>query len=352
MKLARTCVVILSLILQRTELGAQEPTSLVDRAIRAYGDVDFDAAVGFLRRWFASPAATTAPPTERRRALTYLGAAEALRGNRDSAAAAFERLVFLDPRTRLDELVFPPEVTTLYTGVRQRTKAVIVEVAQISEFHPDSGAYAARVIASSAHPLRAVLRQPDGRTVRVLYSGFIADSMILRWDGRDSVGAAIAPGSYLLEIQSSTVLGDAVTRVLQLPLDIQVVRSDTLPHPVPPDTLAPRARLGAGPGSEALAGGLLAATAAALLPVVLAPDAEVQPARFVVAGIAGGMGLLGFVRNFPGKTIARDRTVNTTARDAWRTHVAATIAENRARRERARIVVRSGEPITADLRAR
>jgi hypothetical protein len=352
MRLARTGGVILGLLLPWTGLGAQAPPSLVDRAIRAWADVDFDAAVGFLRRWFASAQATTAPPAERGRALTYLGAAEALRGNRDSAAAAFERLVVLDPRHRLDEMVFPPEVTTLYAAVRQRTKAVIVEVDPSAEFRPDSGAYAVRVIASSAHPLRAVLRQPDGRGVRVLYSGFIADSTILSWDGRDSAGAAVASGSYLLEIQSSTVLGDAVTRMLQVPLDVQVVRPDTLPHPPAPDTLAPPARLRVAPGSEALAGGIVAGAAAWVLPSLLAPGAEVVPLRFVVAGLAGGAGVIGFVRNFPGRLVAGSRQVNTTVAEAWRRDLAATIAENRTRRAAARVIVRSGEPIAVDLRTR
>lgn len=351
MRLVRLWVA-LSLALPGTDLGAQTSNELLDRGIRAYADVDLDAAVGFFRRWFASADAAGAPASDRRRALTYLGAAEALRGNRDSAAAAFERLVVLDPRFRIDELLFPPEITTLFSAIRQRTKVVTVETEPRAEFHPEGGAYSVRVIASSAHPIRAVLRQPDGRTVRVVYTGFIGDSTDLHWDGRDSTGNVISSGSYLLEIHSSTVVGDAVARVLQLPLDISVERPDTLPHPPAPlDTIAPAARAPAGPGAEALAGGLAAAAVAALLPAVLAPGADIEAVRFIVAGITGGAGLVGFVRNLPGRPIGNP-LVTAAALDAWRGQVAAAIAENRARRASARIIVLVGEPTAADLRLR
>ena len=42
--------------------------------------------------------------------------------------AAFERLLFLDPRYRPDQLVFPPEVSSLFEEVRLRTRAVAVSV--------------------------------------------------------------------------------------------------------------------------------------------------------------------------------------------------------------------------------
>jgi hypothetical protein len=333
-------------------LHAQVSTELVDRGVRAYGDVDFDAAVGFLRRWLAAPDAPRAALDDRRRALTYLGAAEALRGRGDSAHSAFERLVALDPRYRIDELLFPPEVSTLFAQVRQRTKAVAVEADREAEIVAEGGAYTVRAYASSAHAIRAVVRHPDGRASRALYTGFIGDSLDLRWDGRDSTGALVTSGSYYLEIQSVAVLGDAVTRVLQLPLEITVERPDTLLHPpAPADSVRITQRTPAGPGVEALAGGTLAGAAAALLPALLAPGADFQAARFVVAGVLGGAGVIGFVRVLPGRPLAASQPADSVTLAQWRSQVAAVTGENRARRARARITVRRGEVTVADLRS-
>ena len=87
-------------------------------AIRAYQDLDFDAAARLLRRVLTPPLATELSDAERARALSYLGATEHYRGRPDSAIAVFRRLAVLAPRDQPDTLIFPPEVTRLYAAVR------------------------------------------------------------------------------------------------------------------------------------------------------------------------------------------------------------------------------------------
>src|SRR5438132_10440136 len=92
--------------------------------MRAYKNLEFDAATLLLRRGVVQLTAANAPVARRAKGLVYLGAAELFRGRRDSAVAVFRRLVVLDPRYRPDQLVFPPEVTNVFEAVRLRTKTV------------------------------------------------------------------------------------------------------------------------------------------------------------------------------------------------------------------------------------
>src|SRR5437016_14452136 len=108
--------------------AAQAITSPFAQGIRAYQNLDFDQAAALLRRDLARASSSTATLGERAQGLLYLGAADLFRGRRDSAVAVFRRLVQLDPRYRPDRLVFLPEVTSLFDGVRLQTKTVTVEL--------------------------------------------------------------------------------------------------------------------------------------------------------------------------------------------------------------------------------
>jgi len=112
-------------------LGAQgnSASNTMAQAVRAYQDLEFDAAARLLRRVLAPPVAAQLKDAERARALMYLGAAEHYRGRPDSAIAVFRRLVALAPDQRPDTLIFPPEVTRLYDGVRAGGATTIVAVA-------------------------------------------------------------------------------------------------------------------------------------------------------------------------------------------------------------------------------
>src|SRR6266511_1780871 len=98
--------------------GGGAASEMMTGAIRAYQDLDFDAAARLLRRVLTPPVAMELTDDERARALSYLGAAEHYRGRHDSAMAVFRRLAVLSPRGQPDTLIFPPEITRLYDAVR------------------------------------------------------------------------------------------------------------------------------------------------------------------------------------------------------------------------------------------
>ena len=116
------CGAALAVALAAPQASAQSD-GLVERGVRAYQDVEFAAAATLLRRALAGGISDS----ERIQALAYLGAAEVFVGpqRRDSARAAFRRLVLSDPRYRPDPLAFPPRVLTVYEDVRRATKAVL-----------------------------------------------------------------------------------------------------------------------------------------------------------------------------------------------------------------------------------
>src|SRR6266446_1903891 len=113
------------LLLLAAPLSAQSDSAsrMMTRAVRAYQDLDFDGAARLLRRVLAPPLAAQLKDAQRARALSYLGAAEHYRGRPDSAIAVFRRLVALAPDHRPDTLIFPPEITRLYDGVRSSLPA-------------------------------------------------------------------------------------------------------------------------------------------------------------------------------------------------------------------------------------
>lgn len=327
---------------------AQTPGDLVSRGIRAYEALDFNAAAGLLTIALGAGEAAALSRDELVRALTHLGAAEVFRGNQATAVAAFERLVVADPRYRIDELVFPPEVTDLFNAVRRRTPAVLVR--------PEAAAveletFRAWLYPSVFHEVTVELQRGDGRAVRRLYRGLIGDSLAVEWYGRDSTGASVASGAYLLVVRSFDTQNWAV-RYAQVPLEVEVRGVDTLPHPQTLDDsdLLPE-RIGESGGIEALLGAAVAGAAVSLLPQVLAPRAELSPARFVVGGSVGLAGILGFALRRP-RELPENVRINQERRRAWREQVASVTAANQRRRAEIRLVVRAGEQVMIDLRGR
>ena len=226
-------------------------------AIRAYQDVDFELAARLLRQEVARLSASGSAPADRIRALMYLGAADLFRGRRDSAAAVFRRLVMLDPRYRPSRLVFPPEVTSLFDGVRLQTKTVAVAMPRDTTIVPGPGAFGLWIIASSFQLVDVTLRYEDGAPFRPLYSGPIGDSLNVQWDGLDAAGALPAINRVVLRVASRAPTGELMG-IVQVPLDLSLSRPDTLPLPLPPadaQLLPERARSGA--AKRAVTGGAL-----------------------------------------------------------------------------------------------
>jgi len=347
---ARVCALAWALGAAPGALGAQSSDSLFATGVRAYKNLEFDLAAWTLRRDLAQLTAAGAPPAARAQGLVYLGAADLFRGRRDSAVAVFRRLVMLDPRYHPDRLVFPPEVTSLFDGVRLQTKTVTVAVPRDTTITPGPGAFGIWVVASSFQTVDVTLRYEDGAPFRPLYSGPIGDSLKVPWDGLDAGGAPPPVNRVLLRVASRTPTGD-LAGIVQLPLDLRLSRPDTLPWPPPPaDTQFLPERVRSGAAKRALVGGALLSSAVAVLPAVVGGSETQSGPRIAVAGAIGVAGLLGYVLNRPGRPLATNVRANQALRDAWERRVATTTAENVRRRRDVRVVIRAGEPTASQPR--
>jgi hypothetical protein len=301
---------------------AQSSDSLFATGVRAYKNLEFDLAAWLLRRDVAQLTAAGAPVAERTQGLAYLAAADLFRGRRDSAAAVFKRLVMLDPRYRPDRLVFPPEVTSLFDGVRLQTKTVTVALPRDTTIAPGPGAFGIWVIASSYQTVEVTLRTEDGTPLRTLYLGPVVDSARVEWDGLDGTGQAPTAGAVVLRVASRAPTGE-LAGIVHVPLDLRLVRPDTVPWPPPPaETQLLPERLKSGVAKRALMGGVVLAGAVALLPAVVGGSDTQSGPRVAVAGTIGLAGLLGYVLNRPGRPLVVNVRANQALRDAWQRRVA------------------------------
>lgn len=326
---------------------AQTATTLLEQGIRAYQDLEFDAAAGFLRRALDPSLIQelTDPGAARvlnARALTYLGATEVFRSNADSARATFGQLIRLDTRYRPDQLVFPPEVVNVYDAVRRETKVVTINVPERTRLHMGDDLFSLRLYASSFHETAVDIRDQDSIRVRELYSGPIVDSLELDWDGRDSERVVVQSGRYDLWI-SSRDSDRRVVRVVRIPLTVDVESPDTLLHPSAPteSVLLPEQHT-RGPGMEALAGGVLIGAAVAVLPGALSSDTDLMGTRFVVAGTISIAGLATFLKLRPGKPIPANIEANSVLLRGWQDSVATVVAENEIRKADIELIITTG----------
>jgi hypothetical protein len=334
--------------LSAAPLVAQSASELAEQGVEAYDVLDLDVAAGFLRRALNSESPDTLTHDDRIRALTYLGATEVFRENPDSAQAAFRRIVRHDPRHVIDDVVFPPEVTSVFFLVRRDTKVVAVELPEATRIEAGSGTYAGQLFASSFHRVTVNLDRPDGTQVRLLYQGVIGDSLEIQWNGLDAEGEPVTQGRYLLTVESATPEG-MTARVLRVPLDIAVEVPDTLPHPQPPaDSLFLPETIEGQSGTRSLIAGLVAGVGVAVLPSAIAPDASPSPARFAVGGAITVAGVIGFLKGRPGRGIPDNVQANAALRSEWQTRLDDVRRQNQARLLEVTLTIVAGRPSVVD----
>ncbi len=320
---------------------AQTPAEQVARGIRAYQDLEYDSASAILGAALAQPGSALAD-SDRVRVLVYLGASALYREHRDSAAALFGRLLRLDPRYHIDQLVFPPEISGLFQQVKLITRAVAVVVPPVTELHAAGDALSIWLYATAFHPVDVAVLRPDGAPLRTLYQGGVGDSLQLRWDGRAADGTPPDSGRYMLQVNSRG--GDGrVVRSVALPLDLARVRRDTVPLPAPvADSLLKPERSPGGSGVRALATGLAAAVAVAVLPSLVASQSGAFAGRFVVAGGLSLAGILGFRAQSRPQPIPENIAANRALQSAWQRQADSVHAANVSRQQEVRILIRAG----------
>ena len=341
-RLAWRCLTVLVLAGLAGTVRAQTPAErLLAQGVQAARDLDYDSAAVLLRLSLAQPSAAQLSDADRSRALAHLGATEVYRSRRDSATAAFQRLLVFNPRYRLDQLVFPPEVSAVFEDVRRGSRAVLVVVAPRTELTEPADRLVVRVIAASRHPVTVVVARSGG-PVRTLYAGDVGDSLDVPWDGRDSTGAPVTTARYLLRVTSRAADGAAV-RTVSVPLDLRTVARDTLPLPLPPaDSLFRPEHTSGGSGMGALVGGALAAAAVLALPSFANARGDAGSGRFLVVGAAGVTGLVGFTVQRRPQPVLQNIAANQVVRLAWQRQVDQARADNAARRRDVRLVITAG----------
>ncbi len=329
---------------------AQTPEEFVERGLAAFTQLDFNAAAGLLRLAFAAGAADILDPDEHAEALTTLGAAEVFRGNPNRGRDAFRQLVLAFPFYEVDELVFPPEVTSSFSRVKQSTPVVrltappgeqVVTVGQ--------NTYQVTVTANTHHEINAVVTRGDGRLVQTLFTGPVGDRMVLRWDGRDTTGVLLPTGPYVVSVRSGLEVNEW-QRVAQLPLEVQVKLADTIPTlGVVPDSLLRPERRGKRPAYEALGGGVLSGIAIAVIPSVAASGSDLNGARFAVAGAVGIAGIVGYFKQRPGTPIPANVSYNRSVYAAWQDSIAVIEQLNTTRQAVSELRIRAGTPTVAEI---
>lgn len=327
-----TRFVVLStfLLVAAPPLRAQTAGDLLTRGIAAYRSLEYDNAVSLLRSGLAVPGRDALGDSARLEALAYLAASELFRDRVDSAALAFARALRMEPRFRPDALVFPPSVTDFFETVRRRTAYVRVAAPADTSIRAGDGRYVVRLYSSNPHAVLVEIARADGQGVhRTVYDGRLEDSLDVSWDGLDSSRRPVDDGALELLVTS---LGPDTRRRVRLPLLVSSTRADTLTLPPPPSpaTLLPEReynhqRLGT------LVAGVMTGIAAAALPSLVA-DGEASRARYVVGGIIGITGLLGFVSQSEYREIPENVATNAARREAWRRAVDQARAENDRRR--------------------
>jgi len=320
---------------------AQSAADALAQGIRAYQNLEYDSATTLLRGALGRPGAAGLADSDRVRAFVYLGATELFREHRDTARAAFRELVLLDPRYRPSQLIFPPEVSSLFEEVRLGTKAVAAVVPAVTEIAGGGDRLVVRLYATSYHELAVLVASGSGAPPRRLYTGAIGDSLEVLWDGRDSTGLPVYSGDYVLRATSRGPAG--VATVVEVPLQIRRLERDTLPLPPPPaDSLLRPERTAGGQSLRSLLTGLAAAAAVVALPPLVTGEANASNARYGVAAAIGVSGLLGFRMQLRPRRIPENIAANQALRLMWERQTEAVHAENVARLRTPRLLIRAG----------
>jgi hypothetical protein len=328
---------------------AQSPAVQLASGIRAYGDLNFDSAAALLRAALASPGVPPLTDAERVRGLVHLGATELFRERRDSAAAAFQALLFLEPRYRPDQLVFPPEVSSLFEEVRLRTRGVKASVPPVTRLDAPGDQVVVWLYATSYHQIDVAILRANGVRVRSVYAGAAGDSLQLPWDGRTDTGALVESGSYQFEVDSRGTDG-RVVRSLVVPLSVERLVLDTLPLPAPPDALMLPEREAGHSGLRALLTGLVGAAAVLALPEVVAGGSGGggMVERFAVVGALGTSGLATFLTQRRATPIPENVAANQAVRASWRAQTEVVRAANGAIRQEVHLVIRARSPLAGE----
>lgn len=316
-------------------LTAQTPAELLKRGVEAYQRLELQEATDLFARALAR--ADDLDAAAREQALAYLGASFAELGRRGDASRTFRDLLLFAPAHRLDPLRFSAQAVRVFDDVRATTKAVALDAG-------GGARLTVRLTSSSPHEVTAVVLGPDDRVLRTLFSGQLEDAGTVVWNGRLAGGEPAPPGPYTLVVASQAG-PEAVFRHVRTPLVVEHIAPDTMaaPPPLPADSLLPERRPGSS-GLLPLLAGLAGGAATVVLPDIAASPDGTGGGRFVVGGVLGIAGVVGFLAARAGEPLPANVAENLRRREARAEEIRRVEEANRRARQDPRIVIHAGTP--------
>src|SRR6266545_3173534 len=202
-------------------VAARAQTETADQLRQAqdlYERLEIERALPLLRQVVSRGWPHDVTQEQRVEAYTYLGAALALLGMRDSAIAYFRDAIERDPFTDLDAQRFTPAQLALFGQARRLTFAVAVRPVAAARIDPRTERATLTVVSTHSASVRVELRPADRRSALVLFDGVNDGLRELGWDGLLPDGHLAPPGRSEL----------AATQLLPERLQRSTGRSDLL----------------------------------------------------------------------------------------------------------------------------
>jgi hypothetical protein len=279
--------------------AAQDTTAvLLGRARGYYEGLDLERALPLLRQVVSPQWAFDVTPAQRVEAYTYLGAALALVGQRDSAVSYFAAALTRDPFTDLDPLEFTPAQRAAFAAARPLVFAVAAR--PVAETRSDVRTERIRFTVATTHTaaLQVLLQPLEVGAPFPVFQGENEGAREVAWDGLTADGRLAPPGRYaLLVVGSSHLLAHTDSaRVFFLVAHEAVTLEDTLPD-IPRGALLPERVAAAGAPRELLKGVIVAAGALLVSGAVVNSDlgGGERGGATLVAGVAAVAGAAGFL---------------------------------------------------------
>jgi tetratricopeptide (TPR) repeat protein len=309
--------VVLVLGFPNTVAGQAGTAELLQQARQLYERLEIERALPILRQVVSPEWPLEVTTAQRVEAYKYLGAALALRGQRDSAVLYFRAALERDPFADLDPAQFTPAQVAAFAAARRLTFSVGARPVSETRIDPRTGPLAVTVVTTHMAALRATLRALGGTEYVVLYDGPNDGVREIEWHGLTSVGRLAPPGRYDLSLVGRSQIraqADSLHVYLDLRYEVESLE-DTLQVLGPAELLPER-------HSESVAGrdllkGLGVAVGALAVGGLLANDRLGTGSEGgVLAGAATATGVAAFFYRRAHREIPQNVARNATRRAA------------------------------------
>lgn len=292
---------------------------LLQRARALYERLEIERALPLLRQVVSPAWPLEITNAQRVEAYTYLGAALALAGKRDSAVLFFRAALERDAFTDLDAARFTPAQLAAFAAARRRTFAVGIRPVTAGRVDPRIQRVAFTVVSTHPAGLRAVVRSRDGADSATLFDGANDGAREILWDGLVRGGRVAPPGRYEVLVTGRSGLGsnaDSARTYLDVRHEVEPLE-DSLP-PLGPADLLPEHYPESAAGRDLLKALGVALSALIISDILAHDDLGVGPEGRVVAGIAAGSGLAAFAYRRRHRERRANIVANEPRRVAWR----------------------------------